>query len=86
MTRKRFIKLMMAYGIPRNEGEKLADCVAKYGLYDCEYKELFEHMRFALPFMSLGKTIRQAGRMFERAKRGVDRLAEEFKRQEEGGI
>lgn len=43
MTRKRFIKLLMSQGKPRNEAVQLAQCVTRTGYsYQQAYDELFK--------------------------------------------
>ena len=56
MTRKRFIKLMMSYGISRNEAVKIAaDYNSRNVPYETAYKKEALH-RLDLTFKRLGKS------------------------------
>ena len=62
MKRKRFVRLLMARGIQRNEAAAIARLVAAYG----SYSALYESLRYWLAFRSLKiATIRAAAGMVE---------------------
>lgn len=46
MTRKRFIKLLMAHKIQKNQAKEMARAVERYG----SYAELYQNLAPALPF------------------------------------
>ena len=56
MTRKRFVKLLMAHKIQRNQAEKMARAVEQYG----SYKALYQKLAPALPFWEAKKGIVKA--------------------------
>lgn len=56
MTRKRFIKLLMAHKIQRNQAEEMARAVEQYG----SYKEMYQKIAPALPFWTVKKRIAKA--------------------------
>lgn len=56
MTRKRFVKLLMAHKIQRNQAEEIARAVEQYG----SYKALYQKLAPALPFWEAKKGIVKA--------------------------
>ena len=57
MTRKRFIRLVMAYGIQRNEAQRMAMEANKR----CRsYTEAYEAMRVGLVFRKMGNRLAKA--------------------------
>ena len=56
MTRKRFIKLLMAHKIQRNKAEEMARAVEQYG----SYKALYQKLAPALTFLEAQKGIVKA--------------------------
>lgn len=46
MTRKRFLKLVMSYEVPRNDAERMAVRVNEFG----SYESLFSSLRLGLRF------------------------------------
>lgn len=56
MTRKRFVKLLMAHKIQRDQAEKMARAVEQYG----SYKEMYQKIAPALLFVKNGKEIAKA--------------------------
>lgn len=56
MTQKRFVKLMMAHEIQRNQAEKMARAVEQYG----SYKEMYQKIAPTLPFWTVKKRIVKA--------------------------
>ena len=51
MTRKRFIKLMMAKGIQKNEAQAIAVFVHAYGSYEILYEKTKAYYDFSLNFL-----------------------------------
>ena len=56
MTRKRFIKLLMAHKIQKNQAKEMARAVDRYG----SYAELYQNLAPALPFWTVKKRIVKA--------------------------
>lgn len=56
MTRKRFVKLLMAHKIQRNQAEKMARAVEQYG----SYKEMYQKIAPELLLWENGKRIVKA--------------------------
>lgn len=63
MTRKRFIKLSMSYGIQRNEAENLALEVKTAG----SYNRLYERNRLLFSMTAIGMTFSEATKTVVRA-------------------
>ena len=56
MTRKRFVKLLMAHKIQRNRAEEMTRAVEQYG----SYKKIYQKIAPALPFWTVKKRIVKA--------------------------
>lgn len=63
LKKKRFIRLVMSYGIQRNEAERMARNVAAFG----SYERLYTNCRFGLTFRSAIFAFRRMGKEFESA-------------------
>lgn len=63
MTRKRFMRLVMARGIQRNEAARMAQNVAAFSSYD----RLYAHYGVLLAFRPLSTSLRKFGRAVEKA-------------------
>lgn len=60
MKKKRFLKLVMSYGIQRDKAARMAARVGEFGSYEA----LFSSLRPALAFWQMGATARMAARAF----------------------
>ena len=58
MKKKRFLKLVMSYGIQRDKAARMAARVGKFGSYEA----LFLSLRPSLAFWQMGAAVRKAGR------------------------
>lgn len=65
MKKKRFLKLVMSYGIQRDEAARMAARVGKFGSYEA----LFLSLRPSLAFWQMGAAVRKAGRTIRQAAR-----------------
>ena len=65
MKKKRFLKLVMSYGIQRDEAARMAARVGKFGSYEA----LFLSLRPSLAFWQMGAAARRAGRTIRQAAR-----------------
>lgn len=63
MKKKRFLKLVMSYGIQRDEAARMAARVGKFGSYEA----LFLSLRPSLAFWQMGAAVRKAGRTIRQA-------------------
>lgn len=74
MKRKRFLKLVMSYGVQRNEAERLAKMVCVYGSYEA----VFAHYRLYLEGRCATMGIRKVYASIVRALRPVVKSIREF--------
>lgn len=65
MKKKRFLKLVMSYGIQRDKAARMADRVGEFGSYEA----LFSSLRPSLAFWQMGAAVRRAGRTIRQAAR-----------------
>ena len=65
MKKKRFLKLVMSYGIQRDKAARMAARVGKFGSYEA----LFLSLRPSLAFWQMGAAVRKAGRTIRQAAR-----------------
>lgn len=65
MKKKRFLKLVMSYGIQRDKAARMAARVGKFGSYEA----LFLSLRSSLAFWQMGAAARKAGRTIRQAAR-----------------
>lgn len=65
MKKKRFLKLVMSYGIQRDEAARMAARVGEFG----SYETLFSSLRPSLAFWQMGAAARRAGRTIRQAAR-----------------
>ena len=65
MKKKRFLKLVMSYGIQRDKAARMAARVDEFGSYEA----LFLSLRPSLAFWQMGATVRKAGRTIRQAAR-----------------
>lgn len=65
MKKKRFLKLVMSYGIQRDEAARMAARVGEFG----SYETLFSSLRPSLAFWKMGAAARRAGRTIRQAAR-----------------
>ena len=65
MKKKRFLKLVMSYGIQRDKAARMAARVGEFGSYEA----LFLSLRPSLAFWQMGATVRKAGRTIRQAAR-----------------
>lgn len=73
MKKKRFLKLVMSYGIQRDKAARMAARVGKFGSYEA----LFLSLRPSLAFWQMGAAVRKAGRTIRQAARAFgDMFAE----------
>ena len=63
MKKKRFLKLVMSYGIQRDKAARMAARVDEFGSYEA----LFLSLRPSLAFWQMGATVRKAGRTIRQA-------------------
>lgn len=69
MTKKRFIKLVMSYGIQRNEAEAMAFDVEVYG----GYENLYKSIKYNLVWRGIKLTERRIAKNIERGiKAGIE--------------
>ena len=67
MKKKRFLRLVMAYGFQRNEAEQIAAHVGEFGSYEA----LFGHYRYALIWRPATLAFRRIGKATVAAARGI---------------
>ena len=65
MKKKRFLKLVMSYGIQRDKAARMAARVGEFGSYEA----LFLPLRPSLAFWQMGATARRVGRTIRQAAR-----------------
>ena len=65
MKKKRFLKLVMSYGIQRDKAARMAARVGEFGSYEA----LFLSLRPSLAFWQMGAAARRAGRTIRQAAR-----------------
>lgn len=65
MKKKRFLKLVMSYGIQRDKAARMAARVGEFGSYEA----LFSFLRPSLAFWQMGAAARRAGRTIRQAAR-----------------
>lgn len=65
MKKKRFLKLVMSYGIQRDKAARMAARVGEFGSYEA----LFLSLRPSLAFWQMGATARRVGRTIRQAAR-----------------
>ena len=65
MKKKRFLKLVMSYGIQRDKAARMAARVGEFGSYEA----LFLSLRPSLAFWQMGAAVRKAGRTIRQAAR-----------------
>ena len=65
MKKKRFLKLVMSYGIQRDKAARMAARVGEFGSYEA----LFLSLRPSLAFWQMGAAVRRAGRTTRQAAR-----------------
>lgn len=65
MKKKRFLKLVMSYGIQRDKAARMAARVGEFGSYEA----LFSSLRPLLAFWQMGAAARRAGRTIRQAAR-----------------
>ena len=65
MKKKRFLKLVMSYGIQRDKAARMAARVGEFGSYEA----LFSFLRPSLEFWQMGAAARMAGRTIRQADR-----------------
>ena len=65
MKKKRFLKLVMSYGIQRDKAARMAARVGEFGSYEA----LFLYLRPSLAFWQMGAAARRAGRTIRQAAR-----------------
>ena len=65
MKKKRFLKLVMSYGIQRDKAARMAARVGEFGSYEA----LFLSLRPSLVFWQMGAAARRAGRTIRQAAR-----------------
>ena len=65
MKKKRFLKLVMSYGIQRDKAARMAARVGKFGSYEA----CFLSLRPSLAFWQMGAAVRKAGRTIRQAAR-----------------
>ena len=65
MKKKRFLKLVMSYGIQRDKAARMAASVGEFGSYEA----LFLSLRPSLAFWQMGATARRVGRTIRQATR-----------------
>ena len=63
MKKKRFLKLVMSYGIQRDKAARMAARVGEFGSYEA----LFLSLRPSLAFWQMGAAVRKAGRTIRQA-------------------
>lgn len=63
MKKKRFLKLVMSYGIQRDKAARMAARVGEFGSYEA----LFLSLRPSLAFWQMGAAARRAGRTIRQA-------------------
>lgn len=74
MTKKRFLRRVMACGVQRDEAQEMARRVAEFGTYEA----LFEHYRFALSFQPAVLAYRRFGKNVRKAAKDFMSAAEAF--------
>lgn len=67
MTRKKYIKQLMSYGMDRNSAAKVADEAWKYG----SYKEAYKHILPRIKFIYSLKQLRRAASRFAEVARSA---------------
>lgn len=67
MTRKRFVKRLMGYGVSRNEAVRLTKIRAQ----GCSYEEFYGFARFIAAMQGVGISARRARRAFRRASKAM---------------
>ena len=67
MKKKRFLKLVMSYGIQRDKAARMAARVGEFGSYEA----LFLSLRPSLAFWQMGAAARRAGRTIRQAARAL---------------
>lgn len=60
MTRKRFLKLVMSYEVPRNDAERMAVRVNEFG----SYESLFSYLRLGLISRTVWQRIQKFFKMW----------------------
>lgn len=99
MTRKRFIKLMMAKGIQKNEAQAIAVFVHAYGSYEILYEKTKAYYNFSLNFLlknfanAVSKTIEALPQLMQtacsvmvRATENINSFALQCRKIEEGKV
>ena len=81
MKKKRFIRLIMSYGVQRNEANLLARTVSEFGSYEALYTRAFAMLVFrplGLGFKRLADEVMQATDAFKRFARAHNTALEEI--------
>lgn len=86
MTRRRYIRLVMACGIQRNKANAMADMARRRGSYAEAYKQ---HQKAAVTLVAITNAIEQLIRTADAATktcRRFDAVAQEAKKMEDNNV